>query len=107
MIEAELQDGRILELPDGTDPSVIQATVKKMLQVEPQKPTPQSSGILGEAGKGLLRGASNVGFGVGEAASKVILGPMGGALATQGIKSLAAPSTELVAPTPTTPSEKF
>ena len=30
-MEAELADGTILEFPDGTDPSVIQATVKKMI----------------------------------------------------------------------------
>ncbi len=30
-IEAELHDGRILEFPEGTNPTVIQATVKKML----------------------------------------------------------------------------
>lgn len=33
-IEAELADGRILEFPEGTDPSVIQATVKRMLASE-------------------------------------------------------------------------
>jgi hypothetical protein len=27
-VKAELHDGRILEFPDGTDPSVVQATVK-------------------------------------------------------------------------------
>lgn len=32
-IEAELPDGRILEFPDGTDPSVIQSTVKRILGV--------------------------------------------------------------------------
>ena len=31
MIEARLADGRILQFPDGTDPQVIQATVKRML----------------------------------------------------------------------------
>lgn len=31
MIEAELHDGRVLEFPDGTDPAVVQATVKRML----------------------------------------------------------------------------
>ena len=36
MIEAELADGRILEFPDGTDPSVIQATVKKMVGQQPE-----------------------------------------------------------------------
>jgi len=30
-IKAELSDGRVLEFPDGTDPSVIQATVKRIL----------------------------------------------------------------------------
>lgn len=32
---AELHDGRILEFPDGTEPTVIQATVKRMLGVRP------------------------------------------------------------------------
>ena len=30
-IEAQLADGRILEFPDGTDPAVVQSTVKRML----------------------------------------------------------------------------
>lgn len=30
-IQAQLADGRILEFPDGTDPNVIQATVKRMI----------------------------------------------------------------------------
>lgn len=34
-MEAELHDGTILEFPDGTDPQVIQATVKKMLGAPP------------------------------------------------------------------------
>lgn len=33
---AELHDGRKLEFPDGTDPSIIQRTVKKVLGVQPQ-----------------------------------------------------------------------
>ena len=68
-IEAELADGRILEFPDGTDPSVIQATVKKVLGAS-AKPAPFSTkdaalslgqGILG-AGKSLsdIAGAGNV-----------------------------------------------
>lgn len=44
MIEAELPDGRVLEFPDGTDPTVIQSTVKKMLGVQAQ---PQQTGALG------------------------------------------------------------
>lgn len=31
MITAQLHDGRVLEFPDGTDPSIVQATVKKVL----------------------------------------------------------------------------
>lgn len=33
-IEAELPDGRVLEFPDGTDPSVIQSAVKRVLGVK-------------------------------------------------------------------------
>jgi hypothetical protein len=35
-IQAQLADGRTLEFPDGTDPSVIQATVKRMIGNAPQ-----------------------------------------------------------------------
>lgn len=35
-MRAELADGRILEFPDGTDPAVVQATVKKVLGVAPE-----------------------------------------------------------------------
>lgn len=34
-VTAELHDGRTLEFPDGTDPSVVQATVKRMLNIAP------------------------------------------------------------------------
>lgn len=34
-VTAELHDGRVLEFPDGTDPSVVQQTVKKVLGVPP------------------------------------------------------------------------
>ncbi len=53
-IEAELPDGRVLEFPDGTNPAIIQATVKKVLGVVPQ------TTILGqvkEGFKGLIPGA--------------------------------------------------
>jgi gas vesicle protein len=33
MIQAQLEDGRILEFPDGTDPAIVQNTVKKILGV--------------------------------------------------------------------------
>ena len=37
-ITANLPDGRTLNFPDGTDPAVIQRTVKNMLNVEVIKP---------------------------------------------------------------------
>ena len=40
MIEAELADGRILEFPDGTDPAVIQSTVKKLISKAPAEKPP-------------------------------------------------------------------
>jgi hypothetical protein len=39
-VTAQLHDGRTLEFPDGTDPSVVQATVKKVLGVS--APAPQA-----------------------------------------------------------------
>ena len=40
-IEAQLADGRILEFPDGTDPAVIQATVKRMVTGGQPTPAPK------------------------------------------------------------------
>jgi hypothetical protein len=37
-IQAQLADGRVLEFPDGTDPQVIQNTVKAQLGQQPQQP---------------------------------------------------------------------
>ncbi len=56
-IEAELADGRILEFPDGTDPSVVQATVKRVLASS--QPAPQTTMLGGakELFKGLVPGA--------------------------------------------------
>lgn len=44
-MRAQLADGRILEFPDGTDPTVVQATVKKVLgaKAAPPAATPPSS----------------------------------------------------------------
>jgi hypothetical protein len=54
-IEAELHDGRILEFPDGTDPAVIQATVKRVLAGAAPETT--FLGQVGEAFKGVIPGA--------------------------------------------------
>ena len=42
-IQAQLPDGRILEFPDGTDPAIIQATVKKTLGIQEQNPQQELS----------------------------------------------------------------
>jgi AcrR family transcriptional regulator len=40
-IEAQLADGRILEFPDGTDPAVIQSTVKRLIAESKQSSAPK------------------------------------------------------------------
>lgn len=55
-IRAELHDGRVLEFPDGTDPSVIQATVKKMLGGEQQSESPSQSDIIKERVRSISTG---------------------------------------------------
>ena len=45
MTKAVLSDGRVLNFPDGTDPKVIQSTVKKMMGQQPiHAPTEEMSG---------------------------------------------------------------
>jgi hypothetical protein len=46
-IEAQLADGIFLEFPDGTDPSIIQSTVKRM--VAGSQPTPKPKPTAAEA----------------------------------------------------------
>ena len=62
MIEAELPDGTILEFPDGTDPSVIQRTVKRVLGVgdvveDPLADERTVGGQTFEFGKAIARGS--------------------------------------------------
>jgi len=74
-IEAQLADGRILEFPDGTNPSVIQATVKRMLAPAPAKEAGFSLKDIGAAfGQGVAGSAqaiTNV-AGAGNAASQYL-----------------------------------
>lgn len=55
-IEAELADGRILEFPDGTDPKVIQNTVKRLMAPA----EPKISDYLKDAPKAIGRGATGL-----------------------------------------------
>lgn len=63
-MRAELADGRVLEFPDGTDPLVIQATVKKMLggqpTEQPQAQPQEQSSLLKRTGSLALESAKNV-----------------------------------------------
>jgi hypothetical protein len=61
-IEAQLADGRILEFPDGTDPSVIQATVKRIVA---QSSAPKQSTIGSELVRGGKQLVSSARTGIG------------------------------------------
>lgn len=110
-VEAELPDGRILEFPDGTDSKVIQATVKKVLGVAvEQTPAPTTapttlSGIAAEGGKGLIRGASDVGMMIGEGLAGLVPGI--GPVLQRGVRALAQPSRSLVEAAPASEAERF
>lgn len=81
MIEARLADGRVLRFPDGTDPSVIQSTVKKQLGGAVQESIPEGtafdamlepiqaigSGLVGQIGSGLAGAATAPFVGAGPA----------------------------------------
>ena len=47
-IYAELADGRVLEFPDGTDPAVVQRTVKNLIASE----TPPKEGVFAAGQRG-------------------------------------------------------
>lgn len=52
-IEAQLADGRILEFPDGTDPAVIQSTVKRLVaESAASKPAPAKQAAPAPQGGG-------------------------------------------------------
>lgn len=59
-ITAELADGRKLEFPDGTDPSVIQSTVKKVIGVQPAKPDITASDRVDATSGGLNKGIAGL-----------------------------------------------
>ena len=85
-MQAQLADGRILDFPDGTDPKVIQETVKKLIanplagvSTEALEATPSSTSLgnfLRETGQGVVSGGQTLTdlFGAGNKASKTLEG---------------------------------
>ena len=100
-IQAQLHDGRILEFPDGTNPQVIQATVKKVLGLAPstERTWGEVAGDIGAAGVkgfgqvlqfpgelvGLLPGLR--GFGEAIATPGEYIASLGERLKSQGLKA--------------------
>jgi hypothetical protein len=92
-IEAELADGRILEFPDGTDPSVVQATVKKVLASGRPAPETTAFGQVKEGFKGLIPGAVGLAESAAVGASALLPEDMEKS-AREKIKSVAAAAKE-------------
>lgn len=70
-IRAELADGRVLEFPDGTDPNVIQTTVKRMISESPV----QTGGAPQEGITAALTGGFKRFLSTGETAAESLINP--------------------------------
>lgn len=66
-----------------------------------------ASGVGAEIGKGLLRGAGDVGMMAGKGAAQMVLGPLVGRMAGNVMETLSAPSRELVKAAPANETERF
>lgn len=97
---AELADGRKLEFPDGTDPAVIQATVKKLVKAEPStaRVALQSAAkgaaavpdmFLGLPAQAFNLGSAGLGYAAGELGRPDITAnmPIAGPALTQPVRS--------------------
>lgn len=74
-IQAELADGRVLEFPDGTDPAVIQSTVKRMIGVQDAGSVGvRDAGVVGDGDSGDSSGLSFPGAGIIEPALAIASG---------------------------------
>lgn len=92
-ITAELADGTTLEFPDGTDPAVIQATVKKRMGMAAAAPAQESTAApklsaVEEQRKGIFGGIPEAAVSLGSGA----LGGLAGGLA--GVAGAALPGPE-------------
>ena len=105
--EITAPDGRHFEItaPEGASEAEVLSYARS--QFEPQQSGSTFGGMLGEAGKGVVRGISDVGLMTGRGAGTVLLGPIAGGLMGRGIEALAAPSREPFTPSPEGPAEKY
>lgn len=85
---AQLADGRTLSFPDGTDPAVIQATVKKVLASQPEEDPTSLKNLAGAATEPLLHLATGA-----------VAGPIA------GLAGMAAPLTNALGVTHTAPAD--
>lgn len=79
-VTAELADGRRLEFPDGTDPGVVQATVKRVLASAPAAAKPAAEPSLLQRAGDALQGAAEAGLTVASGATGGLLGRLGGTI---------------------------
>jgi hypothetical protein len=92
-IEAELADGRILEFPDGTDPKVIQNTVKKLMGTA----EPKLGDYVKDIPKAVGRGATGL-LETSAIGASALLPEEYEQAARKGISSLAEPAKQYLAP---------
>jgi hypothetical protein len=92
-IEAELADGRILEFPDGTDPKVIQNTVKKLMGAA----EPKLGDYVKDIPKAVGRGATGL-LETSAIGASALLPEEYELAARKGISSLAEPAKQYLAP---------
>jgi hypothetical protein len=71
-VTAELADGRRLEFPDGTDPAIVQATVKKMLAPSAAPATLPGDEIAGNPLTRFALGAASPFIGAAQLAANVL-----------------------------------
>src|SRR3990167_6995602 len=105
--EITAPDGRRFEItaPEGASEAEVLSYARS--QFEPQQSGSTFGGALAEAGKGAVRGVSDIGLGAAKGALTGLFGPIGGGLMSRGVEALAAPSRELVTASPEGAAEKY
>lgn len=95
-MRAELADGRVLEFPDGTDPAVVQSTVKRVLGGDLESKVSQIPGNVVQPPAQQDRTMMDRIKGAGEAALSTATGVIGGLAApfVAPVRGLVNPPTE-------------